>query len=147
MGNRTLRLAMLEVIGKAICSTCNKVLDMNYYHKSNVNTSGIRYVCKVCLSTDETNRAYHRAYNKIHYSNNKAYYYSKKQVRRSKQLIATTKFGQEGIIDFYNNRPEGMHIDHIIPLNSKVVCGLHNIYNLQYLSAEDNLRKGNSFEV
>ena len=35
------------------------------------------------------------------------------------------------------------HVDHIVPLNSSVVCGLHNEFNLMVTTALDNLKKGN----
>jgi hypothetical protein len=64
--------------------------------------------------------------------------------RRAKKLNATPKFADlRKIKEIYRNCPKGYHVDHIIPLNSKVVCGLHVEWNLQYLPARENIRKGN----
>lgn len=39
------------------------------------------------------------------------------------------------------------HVDHIIPIVHDLVCGLNCPSNLQVITAEDNLRKSNKFEV
>ncbi|MDB0528271.1 hypothetical protein LBW56_16410 [Ralstonia solanacearum] len=65
----------------------------------------------------------------------------------------TTRFGRplpaaydrEACEAFYAACPEGMQVDHIVPLNGKFVSGLHVSWNLQYMTPEQNGRKGNAF--
>lgn len=64
--------------------------------------------------------------------------------RRIKQSIPLWA-EKNAIIEFYRNRPEGYHVDHIVPLNGKTVSGLHVLANLQYLPAAENLSKSNKF--
>ncbi len=145
-GNRTLLMVLLSINSMAKCNKCSDIKHYSEFYKIPTNISGIRYVCISCSKANR-DTTYHRAYSKVHYINNKEYYYNKKAIRRSKQRTATTPFGQEGLNIFFKNRPKGMHIDHIVPLNHPKVCGLHNIYNLQYLTPEENLVKSNKFEV
>lgn len=38
-------------------------------------------------------------------------------------------------------------VDHIVPLKSDLVCGLHNEFNLRVITQSENARKKNKFEV
>lgn len=71
--------------------------------------------------------------------------------RRFKRRRATPSWANaEKIKSFYHSADmlnmltgEWHHVDHIVPLQSRIVCGLHNEFNLQILPAKKNIAKGN----
>jgi len=83
-----------------------------------------------------------------YYIDNREVYAAHSAKRRAAKLNATPKWADlEKIKTFYLKRPEGHHVDHIIPLQGEKICGLHVLENLQYLTAEENLKKGNRYDL
>lgn len=74
-----------------------------------------------------------------------------KAKRRALQLLAMPKWADIcAIKSIYEEAKalsdllgETYHVDHIVPLRGRTVCGLHVHFNLQPIRAIDNVRKGN----
>lgn len=72
--------------------------------------------------------------------------------RKAAKLLATPSWADsEHVNSLYTiaamSRKAGydIHVDHIVPLRSKIVCGLHCEANLQLLPSSNNLIKGNRY--
>jgi hypothetical protein len=88
----------------------------------------------------------HKAYLAQWKKDNKAIYNAYLASRKTRVKKATPKWADlQAIRDFYFNCHAGHHVDHIVPLNGKIVSGLHVIENLQYLTIEENLKKSNKY--
>jgi hypothetical protein len=86
------------------------------------------------------------------YKNNTAYCFTKNASYRAQRLRAKPVWADElEILNVYrdcrnrNQRGGKYHVDHIIPLKNKTVCGLHVSWNLQIITATENVRKRNKF--
>src|SRR6266404_6855559 len=68
-------------------------------------------------------------------------------LRRGNKKQATPKWADLNAIKaIYDGCPTGYHVDHIIPLAGKNVCGLHVSWNLQCLPALENMTKSNKIK-
>jgi hypothetical protein len=67
--------------------------------------------------------------------------------REAQKLQATPAWADlDAIADVYREAAYfGMHVDHMVPLRHKSVCGLHVWDNLQLLTPKENISKGNRF--
>lgn len=90
-------------------------------------------------------------YNKTYVKNNRAKYRAKISGRQAGKLKATPTWANKAKIEEFYKKAEQLRIntgteyqvDHIVPLRSKEVCGLHNEFNLQVIPALENRVKGN----
>ena len=92
-------------------------------------------------------------YHLQHYADNKARYVEARARRRASQASATpswlTAIDKAQIREMYDvalarKIQTGIqhHVDHIIPITGKNVCGMHVPWNLQVITASENLIKG-----
>ena len=66
--------------------------------------------------------------------------------RKAALLLRTPKWADlDKISEFYTKCPPGYEVDHTIPLQGKIVSGLHVLENLQYLPKRLNRIKKNKF--
>jgi 5-methylcytosine-specific restriction endonuclease McrA len=125
------------------CAECQQKRTKNWTDKNPERV-------KAYLNSDEM-QVKRKEYAKNFYQANRDYYIAKDAKRRATKLQATTKWGQEGVRAFYKKAKElqamnlgtKYHVDHIVPLVGNNVCGLHNQFNLQILTASENWHKGN----
>ncbi|CAB4124923.1 HNHc domain containing protein [uncultured Caudovirales phage] len=100
------------------------------------------------------NRDSRRVYAKKYDNENQEKKTAREALRRAKKLKATpkwlTKDHIKQIEDIYRQAKEleettgeKYHVDHIIPLQGKTVSGFHVPWNLQVITAIENLEKSN----
>lgn len=124
-----LRNYLLAKYDYKYCSNCKEVKEDTDFSHNSARSQGLNSHCKSCCI--ETRRDYQRVY--------------QAQMRALKLQRTPAWSETEEILDFYNKCPAGYHVDHIIPLQGKIVSGLHVLSNLQYLLASENMSKGNRY--
>ena len=122
----------------------------------------VEYVKQYNAKYYEDNKEYYEQYTKVHNlqkkyrENNKGRYSAWAAKRRASKMQQTPTwigigdtFEMECIYTYANALNSiGLqyHVDHITPLQGKIVSGLHIPENLQVITAEANMRKGNRYD-
>lgn len=94
-------------------------------------------------------------YAKQYFHEHRADYTRRVAKRRAATVQAEPPWADAALIKFlyatrqYMTNATGVdwHVDHIVPLQGRNVCGLHVHFNLRVIPAVDNLRKGNKFST
>lgn len=129
---------------------CNKASAK--WAKENVEKSRARFLRYRHKNLEKVNN-----YNRLRRLSNLARDAAKTAKRRSRKREATPNWLTEEhmlqILSFYEessrlSKSTGVkhHVDHIVPLRGKNVCGLHVPWNLQVITAEENLKKRNKYD-
>ena len=120
-----------------VCTKCKLERDFEDFALDSSRTSGMSSHCKYCK----------RIAKRLHHNK-----YPHKQIalnanRRAQKIQATPRWYNFKEVDVIYKEArslgEDYHVDHIVPLQGKLVCGLHCKDNLQILTAVDNLKKSN----
>lgn len=136
--DRDIRKFLLSKRNLRVCPKCVEVLSKDSFYSNKSRSDNLMDYCINC-SKEMRIASYNKDPSKEILLNN---------IRKEKTHInQTPKWADlDKIAEIYRNRPKGYHVDHIIPLNGKLVSGFHIESNLQYLSASENLSKSNNFE-
>lgn len=145
-GGETWGFALLKSIQYKYCGLCGEILPFSDFTIDNSTSTEKCRVCKICQSFlnkkwyDNNKYTYHKEY----ITNHLPEYANRNAKRRASILQAIPSWADlDKIKEIYKTCPTGYHVDHIIPLNSDEVCGLHVESNLRHLPAQENMSKSN----
>ena len=131
------RTRLLERVGYKTCNSCEEIKPIEDFYlypsvnKGIKNRSEHMYRCKSCDSTWTLEK--YKCFPYIHRAANNKY----RALQYSVNSMCNADEVKIKLI--YKECPSGYEVDHIIPLSKG---GLHNEYNLCYLTSIDNSKKG-----
>ncbi len=127
---------------KAWCKPCNskKTVEWQKRNRDKKNAKQARFKA----NNWEKVRDKHKQYKLDNIEATRAQRVKDMRNRRIRKLQACPPWVNQAVIqEIYDNCPEGMTVDHIMPLRNPILCGLHVPWNLQYLSRIENSIKNN----
>lgn len=149
------------------CVVCKQTKDVSLFPKDLSLRQGYRTRCKSCKAEAkkawklanpkkvlEEKQRYRKAnpekikdYNRSYKKLNPGLVRADKAARRATKVNATPSWSETEMIKkvYDKAREYGSHVDHIVPLKSSKVCGLHVWANLQIIPPELNLSKNNRY--
>lgn len=156
-----------------VCSLCKESKEVSFFYRMETTKDKLHPYCKICIKEKnakyykkntsscslntmlwkKNNRERTRELNSKSRKNNLASLANKEARRRATKKKATPSWANEFFIqEIYHlsnlrTRTTGVswEVDHIVPLNSKLVCGLHVENNLQVIPESYNRRKSNIY--
>ena len=159
---------------KRKCPKCQIVKDIEEFSVDASRKGGRQCYCRECqakiyeskkaIAKEQrrkrylANKEYEIQKMRTYYKANKSEYFARNAIRRSIRFSAspswlTPKDKEEMAVLYAHSQyltettGKAWHVDHIVPLQGKTVCGLHVPWNLQVITAAENLAKNNKFEV
>lgn len=140
------------------CTKCKVTKKLKDFPKKSQAKDGLHSWCKSCKYSDRLRykrAANYRQHGIDYYNRNKEKWRGIKARRRATKLQATPKWLDEDhfwmIKEIYllaSLREKltniNWEVDHIVPLQGKLVCGLHVPWNLQVITRTENRRKSNN---
>lgn len=142
-----------------VCKTCKEEKPLSAYYADKTGRQGVRARCKSCerpahiarnrTAPKQDRSEYFREHKRKWREANRGKARAHVAAYRARKLQATPPWADmEAIKDVYLEAAyHGMQVDHIIPLKGEKVSGLHVWENLQLLSARENQRKNNRYNL
>ena len=121
---------------------CGKSKEVKAYNLNNGHSQSCG-----CLNQERLQAASMKAKTKHGLSRTKGYLNAKTRAYQATKLQRTPKWADTNTIqEIYQFCPDNFHVDHELPLQGKLICGLHIETNLQYLYAPLNKIKSSKFQ-
>jgi hypothetical protein len=138
------------------CPSCKTDKAFSEFHKNSRMKDKLQCQCKACHSTcrkewrsnnNERNAAHQRNWYANPNNDGLALSNQKRKKHEATKLRAVPIWFERDLVnEVYRKAQEfGFAVDHIVPLQSPNVCGLHCWANLQLLDSQINCSKGNRY--